>query len=101
MRKESILLDPGLGFAKNPQQDWQLCRCAEELHAMVSCPLFYAPSRKSFLKEITGDIIPAERDAATWGVLAALALAGVEFIRVHDVKNASLFLRAFSDASKK
>ena len=101
VRKESILLDPGLGFAKNPQQDWQLCRRAEEFHDMLSCPLFYAPSRKSFLKNITGDIAPAERDAATWGILGALSLAGIEFIRVHDVKNASMFLHAFSEAAKK
>lgn len=101
VRKESILLDPGLGFAKNPQQDWMLCRRAEELHEKVSCPLFYAPSRKSFLKNITGDVPPAERDAATWGVLGMLALAGIEFIRVHDVKNASMFLHAFSEAVKK
>ena len=101
VRKESILLDPGLGFAKNPQQDWQLCRRAEEWHDMLSCALFYAPSRKSFLKNITGDIAPAERDAATWGILGALSLAGIEFIRVHDVKYASMFLHAFSEAAKK
>ena len=101
IKKESILLDPGLGFAKTPQQDWELCRRAEDLCHLTSCPLFYAPSRKSFLKNITHEAPPAERDAATWGILGALTLAGVGFVRVHDVKNAALFLRAFSDVLKK
>lgn len=101
IREESILLDPGLGFAKTPEQDWELCRRAEELRLLTSYPLFYAPSRKSFLKKITAGELPAGRDAATFGILGKLTLAGVEFIRIHDVKNASLFLRSFSCALKK
>jgi L-lactate dehydrogenase len=60
-----------------------------------------AQANVNILKNITGDIAPAERDAATWGILGALSLAGIEFIRVHDVKYASMFLHAFSEAAKK
>ncbi len=101
IKRESILLDPGLGFAKTPEQDWLLCQKAEELRSLTSFPLFYAPSRKSFLKKITGNEPAAGRDSATFGILGKLLLAGVEFLRVHDVKNTVMFLESFSCALKK
>lgn len=100
VKKESILLDPGLGFAKTPQQDWLLCQKAEELQKKVCRPLFYAPSRKSFLKNITGELPAAERSAASSGIFGALHLAGIRFLRVHDVKNTLFFLQAFSRAGE-
>ena len=100
VKKESILLDPGLGFAKTPAQDLQLCREAAILREKVFRPLFYAPSRKSFLKELCSETVPEKRDGATLGILAILKLAKIEFVRVHDVGNAVTFLKTFSAALK-
>ena len=91
----SILLDPGLGFAKTPEQNLALIRGASELRKMVRAPLYYAPSRKSFLARVCAGKPAAERDYATAGVLASLAAQEIEFVRVHNVPMALESMRAF------
>lgn len=99
IRSDAVLLDPGLGFAKNPAQDFELVKNAAVLRQRLRAPLFYGPSRKSFLSQLCPGKKPAERDSATAGILCALAAAKVEIVRVHnvpmsiDVMNA--FLRVF------
>ena len=92
---DSILLDPGLGFAKTPEQNLALVRGAAELRKKVSAPLYYAPSRKSFLARVCAGKPASERDYATAGVLASLAAQGVEFVRVHNVPMALESMTAF------
>ena len=92
---DSILLDPGLGFAKTPEQNLALIRGASELRKMVRAPLYYAPSRKSFLARVCAGKPAAERDYATAGVLASLAAQEIEFVRVHNVPMALESMRAF------
>lgn len=95
IRSDSILLDPGLGFAKTPEQDYSLIRNAAALRQRLHTPLFYGPSRKSFLKSVSGEQ-PQERDFATAGILCALAAAKIEAVRVHNVRAALETMRAFS-----
>jgi len=86
--RAKIMLDPGVGFSKTPEQNWELIRRigAFRVHGL---PLFYGISRKSFLKTITGDAVPAaQRDAATAGALAFLAEKNADFVRVHNVSSA-------------
>lgn len=92
---DSILLDPGLGFAKTPEQNLALIRGASELRKKVRAPLYYAPSRKSFLARVCAGKQAAERDYATAGVLASLAAQEIEFVRVHNVPMALESMRAF------
>jgi dihydropteroate synthase len=79
---ERIALDPGLGFAKNPEHSFKLL---SELDALRggAFPLVVGPSRKGFLGAATGRAAPADRDAATAVVTADLARRGVECVRVH------------------
>ena len=98
IRSDAILLDPGLGFAKTPAQDFLLVREAAYLRARLHTPLFYGPSRKSFLSSICPGRKAAERDYATAGILCALAASGVEVLRVHNVPMAVESLKAFQKA---
>jgi len=98
IRSDAILLDPGLGFAKTPEQDFLLVREAAYLRARLHTPLFYGPSRKSFLSSTCPGKKAAERDYATAGILCALAASGVEILRVHNVEMAVECLAAFRKA---
>lgn len=86
---ESIVLDPGLGFAKTPTQCWRLLA---ELHRFTATghPVLVGASRKRFLASVSSPdpqaINPATaRDAATAAVSALAARAGAWAVRVHEV----------------
>ncbi len=96
IRSDAILLDPGLGFAKNPAQDYELVKNAALLRKRLKAPLFYGPSRKSFLSQLCPGKKPMERDYATAGILCALAAAKVEIVRVHNVPMAVESMNAFT-----
>jgi len=79
-----VVLDPGLGFAKTGEHNWQLLARLDEL-ASLGHPLLIGASRKRFL----GPLLPAdatmpERDLPT-AVVSALAARSVWALRVHDV----------------
>jgi dihydropteroate synthase len=86
---ERIVLDPGLGFAKEAEHDLKLVAHLAELR-VLGRPLLVAASRKRFLGRVltTGDGSPPparERDAATAAVSAIAAREGAWAVRVHQV----------------
>ena len=85
---EQLILDPGLGFAKTGEQNWELLQHLDVLQAMGHRVLVVA-SRKRFLGSLLTvagkSAPPAERDAATAAVTAISAFRGVWAVRVHDV----------------
>ena len=85
---EQIILDPGLGFSKNEEQNWELLQRLDVLQAMGH-KVLVAASRKRFLGSlltVAGKAAPpAERDAATAAVTAISAYRGAWAVRVHDV----------------
>ena len=82
--RQSIILDPGLGFAKRAAHSYALLARLSEL-AALGRPLLSGPSRKSFLKEAIGERAPAERDWGTAAGVAACVLGGAHIVRVHSV----------------
>ncbi|MGJ9406694.1 dihydropteroate synthase [Nesterenkonia aurantiaca] len=81
-RREQLILDPGIGFSKTHEQNWELIRSLESFVRLGHRVLFGA-SRKGFLGSVTSE---GARDTAT-AVLSALASqAGVWGVRVHDVQ---------------
>lgn len=83
---EKVMLDPGIGFGKDPTQNLEILDRLREFRAL-GYPLLIGPSRKSFIGRVL-DLPPEER---LEGTLAALALGisnGVDIVRVHDVKAA-------------
>ncbi len=85
---EAIILDPGLGFAKNADHNWALLAHLEAL-VELDRPLLVAASRKAFLGRLLADDQglrpPRGRDDATAAVTALAALAGAWGVRVHEV----------------
>lgn len=87
---DQVLLDPGLGFAKRPDHNWQLLAHLDALQALGR-PLVIGASRKSFLGDTVADggpvPAPKDRDAASAAVSALAAVAGIYCVRVHDVRS--------------
>jgi dihydropteroate synthase len=86
---ERIVLDPGLGFAKNPPHNWAMLHGLDQLMALGR-PVVVGASRKRFLGALLagadGTPAPPEaRDGATHATSALAAAAGVWCVRVHDV----------------
>ncbi len=86
---QHLVLDPGLGFAKDADHNWALLAHLEALMALGQ-PVLVGASRKAFLGRIgvpPGGTPrpPADRDVATAATSVLCALAGVWGVRVHDV----------------
>lgn len=84
IKKENIIIDAGIGFAKTYEQNLLLLKHLEVLN-QFSCPQMIATSRKSVLG-ITLDNLPEERDLATAITTTIGITKGIKFLRVHNVK---------------
>ncbi len=86
--KEQIIVDPGLGFAKNDAQNWELLQHLDQLDSLGH-KLLVAASRKRFLGTLLTvagkSAVPEERDDATAAITAISAARGAWAVRVHDV----------------
>ena len=82
---EQIIVDPGLGFAKLPEHNWELLRNIDRI-ALLGYPILIGASRKRFLGELTGATNPDDREAASIAVTAMVAKQGVWGVRTHSVK---------------
>ncbi|BAY13204.1 dihydropteroate synthase [Calothrix sp. NIES-2098] len=83
--RQKIMIDPGIGFAKNYEQNLEIFRHLRSLTAL-NCPILVGPSRKSFIGRILNQPDPKAR---VWGTAAACSAAifnGADILRVHDVK---------------
>jgi dihydropteroate synthase len=84
---DRIVLDPGLGFAKNADHNWALLAALAELQELGH-PILVGASRKRFLGELLGGRDVDEREHATTAITTLAALAGVWGVRVHDARAA-------------
>ena len=85
-----LWIDPGLGFAKTPDHNWQLLRDLNQFVAL-GYPVLVGASRKRFLSPF-GEA-PTDRDQATAIISVLSAEAGVAAVRVHDVARTTEALR--------
>ncbi len=83
--KESICIDPGIGFGKRLEDNLILIKNAREF-INLGYVVMYGVSRKSFIKMSLGYEDPEDRLFATLGVHAYLYLQGVHILRAHDVR---------------
>jgi dihydropteroate synthase len=83
---EALLMDPGLGFAKNGRQSAELLARAGEIVARVGAPVVVGASRKSFLAAVDPDAPPGARIGASIAAALHAVRAGVSVLRVHDVR---------------
>lgn len=81
--REQLIVDPGIGFSKDPAHSLALMRRLEELRALDR-PVLVGPSRKRFIGAVLGRA-SAERVFGTAAAVAAAVMKGVHMVRVHDV----------------
>ena len=87
--EDHLVLDPGLGFAKNADHNWSLMAALPALHELGQ-PILLGASRKTFLGRLGRDegSAPrpaADRDVETTATSVMAAMAGLWCVRVHDV----------------
>ena len=82
---DKIILDPGIGFAKDVEQNLRLMR---DLHVLTSFgyPVLLAASRKSTIGAVLGGVPAAERLEGTLATSLQAVQAGAQMVRVHDVQ---------------
>jgi len=89
--RNKIVIDPGLGFAKNPEHNWEILKKFNELH-QLNLPIYIGASRKRFLTDFAiprGSLEPKDRDIATSIITSYVSLNGAWAVRVHDVSASS------------
>ncbi len=82
---EQLIIDPGIGFSKDAEQNWTLLRSVERLQ-LLGYPVLIGASRKRFLGELIGADQPKDRDHASLAITADLARREVWGVRTHSVK---------------
>ena len=86
MGVSDIIIDPGFGFSKDVEQNYELMAHLDEFHAL-GLPILVGISRKSMIYKPLG-ITPADALAGTIALNTAAIMAGAHIIRVHDVASA-------------
>ena len=81
IKRENIILDPGIGFAKDAEHNWEVLKRIDEFIAL-GYPVLIGHSRKRFL----GGDTPDSREAATVAITQSLVGKGIWAVRVHGVK---------------
>lgn len=82
---EQIIIDPGIGFSKLAEHNWELLRNIDRL-ALLGYPILIGASRKRFLGELTGSDNPDDREAASIAITSMVAKQNVWGVRTHSVK---------------
>jgi dihydropteroate synthase len=80
-----IIIDPGIGFAKNQEQNLEILRQLRSLKKLNS-PILVGVSRKSFIGNILNQPDPKLRVWGTAAACCAAILNGADILRVHDVE---------------
>jgi dihydropteroate synthase len=84
MNKNSIIIDPGIGFGKTTSHNFQILKHIDEFHSL-GYPLLLGVSRKSLIGSVTGRET-IDRLAGTISLLTYCLLNRTNIVRVHDVK---------------
>jgi dihydropteroate synthase len=82
--RDSIVLDPGFGFAKNPEQSLELLRRLDEI-VSLDLPVLVGTSRKSFIGAVL-DLPEHDRVEGTISTVVTAVEKGARIVRVHDVR---------------
>ena len=88
VKKEQIIIDPGIGFAKDVSQNLTLLKNIDVFVSM-NFPLLIGASRKRFIGSIINEKEPTKRIFGTAAVASICVIAGVDILRIHDVKEIS------------
>ncbi len=84
IKKDRIIIDPGIGFAKSVDQNLTLINHLDRLN-VYHCPILLGTSRKSFIGQILQNEV-GQRLMGTAATVTAGVMRGAHIVRVHDVK---------------
>lgn len=89
VKRESIVIDPGIGFGKTQEQNIELIARLDRLaHFFPDFPILIGTSRKSFIGRLLGNAPVTDRLHGTMASVTSAVLRGAHIVRVHDVKAA-------------
>lgn len=91
IKRERIIIDPGIGFGKSAGQNFALIKHMDKL-SKLGVRILVGHSRKTFMRIFTA-VEPAERDIETLAMTIHLAKQPIEYIRVHNVDISARALR--------
>jgi dihydropteroate synthase len=94
VKRERVLIDPGIGFGKTAEHNWVVMRRLAELRELDQ-PVLIGTSRKSFIGKLL-DLPVDERVEGTAATTTAAILRGADVVRVHDVREMTRVAR-FAD----
>lgn len=83
IKKENIIIDPGIGFGKTKEQNFEILKRWKELKS-IGCPILIGLSRKSLLN--MQNSTNEEKDIYTLALNSILINDNIDYIRVHNVK---------------
>lgn len=92
LSREALILDPGIDFAKQREDNLRIYRELTRLHRF-HCPILLPVSRKTVVGEVLGIAEPGERDAGTVACIAAGLEGGAHIFRVHNSRAAAQAVR--------
>jgi dihydropteroate synthase len=98
VRRDRIIVDPGIGFGKTFDHNLEILRDLRRLQCL-DVPILVGSSRKAFIGRIL-DKKAHERDTGTMATVAAAVMNGAQIVRVHNVKQAVETVRVI-DAIKR
>ncbi len=99
IRREKIILDPGIGFGKRLEDNVALLRNLKRF-AAFDLPLLVGVSRKSFLGLLAGEKLPEKRGPETVAANLVAARNGAAILRVHDVAAAVKALKVWKSLAE-
>lgn len=81
VKRENIIIDPGIGFGKTAEEDFEIIKNLKEFKSL-GFPILVGPSRKSFIKKLFGD---SDFEKKSKEMIDLAIRNGADIVRVHDV----------------
>ncbi|EKO1913016.1 dihydropteroate synthase [Clostridium botulinum] len=99
IREDKIILDPGIGFGKTVEHNLKIMNRIEELKSF-NLPVLLAASRKATIGKVLGNLPTEERLEGTIALSCLAVDAGLQMVRVHDVKENTRAIRMLEAVRK-
>ncbi len=82
---DNLIVDPGIGFYKNPEQSLSMLRHLDYMREQIRYPILLGTSRKSSLAVACGEQVASKRDVATAVTSTLAVMSNLDYVRVHNV----------------
>lgn len=96
---DKIIIDPGIGFGKSLEQNIQLLKGLKNLQ-QLGYPVMLAASKKRTIKALSDSELPEDLTMGTVATTLHAYAQGMDYVRVHDVKENAVALKVFKKISK-